>query len=75
MERTFAMWKRLSDDGIFANVVVPPAVPAGACLIRMTLTAAQTDEQIDRVLAVIERAGVELGVIGGGRVRPLRRVG
>jgi hypothetical protein len=29
----------------------------------MSLTAAQTDEQIDRVLAVLERTGAELGVI------------
>jgi 8-amino-7-oxononanoate synthase len=63
IERTFAMWKRLSEEGIFVNVVLPPAAPAGGCLIRMSLTAAQTDEQIDRVLAVLERTGAELGVI------------
>jgi len=51
------MWKRLSEEGIFVNVVLPPAAPAGGCLIRMS------DEQIDRVLAVLERTEAELGVI------------
>lgn len=76
LERTFAMWRRLSEEGVFVNVVIPPAVPAGACLIRMSLTAAHTREQIDRVLDVVERAGADLGIIPDRRkVRPLRRAG
>lgn len=63
IERTFAMWKALTDDGFFVNVVIPPAVPSGGCLIRLTLTAAHTAEQIDRLLASMERAGVALGII------------
>ena len=63
LERTFEMWKALSEEGIFVNMVVPPAVPSGACLIRMTLTAAHTDEQIDRVLSILERLGARLGII------------
>jgi 8-amino-7-oxononanoate synthase len=63
VERTFHVWKALSEEGIFVNVVLPPAVPTGGCLIRMTLTAAHTDEQIDRVLDVLERVGVEQGLI------------
>jgi len=63
IERTFAMWKALTADGFFVNVVIPPAVPSGACLIRLTLTAAHTREQIDRLLSSLERAGMELGII------------
>jgi 8-amino-7-oxononanoate synthase len=63
IERTFDMWRMLSEEGIFVNVVLPPAVPSGSCLIRMTLTAAHTDEQIDRVLATLERLGAKLGII------------
>jgi 8-amino-7-oxononanoate synthase len=71
LERTFAMWRTLSEEGIFVNVAMPPAVPAGHCIIRMTLTAAHTDEQIDRVLSVLERVGVEPGIIPdtAGRVQ------
>jgi len=63
IERTFAMWKMLTDDGFFVNVVIPPAVPAGACLIRLTLTAAHTKAQLDRLLSAVEHAGVSLGII------------
>ena len=66
LERTFEAWRRLSEEGIFTNVVLPPAVPAGACLIRMALTAAHTDAQIDRVLETLERVGTALGIIGDG---------
>ncbi len=65
VERTFEAWRMLSEEGIFVNVVLPPAVPAGACLIRMTLTAGHTDAQIDRVLDALERVGRKLGIIPG----------
>jgi 8-amino-7-oxononanoate synthase len=70
IERAFELWKALSDEAIFVNVVLPPAVPAGACLIRMSLTATHTDAQIDRVLDALERHGARLGIIPGtSRVR------
>ncbi|HEX9307904.1 MAG TPA: pyridoxal phosphate-dependent aminotransferase family protein [Anaeromyxobacter sp.] len=69
IELTFEMWKGLNEAGVFVNVVLPPAVPAGGCLIRMTLTASHTDEQIDRVLEALESTGARLGLIpGSGRV-------
>lgn len=70
LERTFRAFRRLTEEGIFVNVAIPPAVPTGRCLIRMTLTAAHTDEQIDRVLDVLERVGVELGIVPGGPEAP-----
>jgi 8-amino-7-oxononanoate synthase len=63
IERTFAMWKLLTEDGFFVNVVIPPAVPSGSCLLRLTLTAAHTKEQLDALLSSLERAGVALGII------------
>jgi 7-keto-8-aminopelargonate synthetase-like enzyme len=63
IERAFGMWKMLTEDGFFVNVVIPPAVPVGACLIRLTLTAAHTKAQIDSLLSAIQRAGVRLGII------------
>jgi 7-keto-8-aminopelargonate synthetase-like enzyme len=66
VDRTFELWRRLSEEGIYVSVVIPPAVPAGHCLIRMTLTAGHTDAQLDRVLDARERLGTELGVIGAG---------
>ena len=74
LERTFEMWRMLTEDGFFLNVIIPPAVPAGACLIRLTLTAAHTREQIERLLSSIERAGVQLWA-PPPRDAPLQRAG
>jgi len=63
MERTFLMWKNLFDDGVFVNPVVPPATTPGRCLIRTSYMATHTDDMLDRVLGVIEKAGRKLGVI------------
>jgi 8-amino-7-oxononanoate synthase len=63
IERAFELWRALSEEGIFVNVAIPPAVPAGGCLIRMTVTAAHTDAQIDRVLDALERSGRRVGLL------------
>jgi 8-amino-7-oxononanoate synthase len=63
MERTFVMWKTLFDAGVFVNPVVPPATTPGRCLIRTSYMATHTDEMLDRVLGVFEKAGRNLGVI------------
>jgi len=63
MERAFMMWKILSDEGVFVNPVAPPATPPGRCLIRTSYMATHTDEQLDRVLVILEQAGKKLGVI------------
>jgi len=63
MERTFMMWKLLSEDGVFVNPVVPPATQQGRCLIRTSFMATHTDEMLDRVLVSLERAGKKLGII------------
>lgn len=55
----------LSDGGVFVNPVVPPAVPQGNCLIRTSYMATHTEEQLDRVLAVMEEAARGLGILAG----------
>jgi 8-amino-7-oxononanoate synthase len=63
MDRAFMMWKMLSDEGVFVNPVVPPATQQGRSLIRTSLMATHTDEMLDRVLVILERAGKKLGII------------
>ncbi|MHB8845240.1 MAG: aminotransferase class I/II-fold pyridoxal phosphate-dependent enzyme [Nitrospirota bacterium] len=63
MDLTFTMWKILSNEGVFVNPVAPPATPPGRCLIRTSYMATHTDEQLDRVLVILEQAGKKLGVI------------
>lgn len=63
MDKAFMMWKILSDEGVFVNPVAPPATPPGRCLIRTSYMATHTDEQLDRVLVILEKAGKKVGVI------------
>ena len=44
-------WQRLLDAGVYVNLVVPPASPTGASLLRCSLSAAHSDAQIGRIIA------------------------
>ncbi len=63
MERAFMMWKILHEEGVFVNPVVPPAVQQGRCMIRTSYMATHTEEMLDRVLGILEKAGKKLGLI------------
>ncbi len=62
-EKTLMFWKMLSDEGIFVNPVLPPAVPPSETIIRTSYMATHTDEQLDWALSVFEKIGKKLGVI------------
>jgi len=53
----------LFEEGIFINPVVSPAVPKNKALIRLSLMATHTFEQIDFALEKITKVGQKLGVI------------
>jgi len=53
----------LQDEGVFVNPVLSPAVEAGHSLLRVSLMATHTFEQIDRALDKFDRVGKNLGVI------------
>jgi 7-keto-8-aminopelargonate synthetase-like enzyme len=59
----FKLWRALTDSGIFANAIIPPAVAPGMSLIRTSYTATHTDDQLDRVLDTFARLGKEFGII------------
>jgi 8-amino-7-oxononanoate synthase len=63
MEKAFAMYRMLTDDGIFVNVVVPPAVPSSSSILRIALTAALSDSNLEYVLDALDRAGRKAGVL------------
>jgi 7-keto-8-aminopelargonate synthetase-like enzyme len=63
MEKTFLMWRKLFDAGVFTNPVAPPAVAPSQCRLRTSLMATHTFEQIDYSLDAFARIGRELGVI------------
>ncbi len=49
-ETAIAHWQALLDAGIYTNLMVPPATPSGTSVVRISLSAAHTDEDIDRIL-------------------------
>jgi len=60
---TFAIWKKLMEYGVYTNPVITPAVPPGRQLLRTSIMATHTKEQLQRALDAFEKAGKELGVI------------
>jgi 8-amino-7-oxononanoate synthase len=44
-------WDKLFRKGIYANVALPPAVPADKALLRTSYMSTHSDEQLDRVLS------------------------
>jgi 8-amino-7-oxononanoate synthase len=59
------LWQRLLDAGVYVNVMLPPACPHGACLLRASCSAAYTAEQIDRAAHLIVGAVREAGIKRG----------
>jgi 8-amino-7-oxononanoate synthase len=51
------------EDGVFINPVVSPAVPKEDSLIRYSLMATHTKEQIDISIEKIFKAAKKLGVL------------
>lgn len=61
--KTFTITKMLMEDGVFVNPVVSPAVPSEDSLIRYSLMATHTFDQIDESVEKITKAAKLLGVI------------
>ena len=61
--KTFTLTRKLMDDGVFVNPVVTPAVSPEDTLIRYSLMATHTFEQIDESIEKISKVARELGII------------
>lgn len=62
-EKTFRLTRMLMDDGVFVNPVVSPAVPSQDTLIRISLMATHTFDQIDEAVEKITKNARLLGII------------
>lgn len=62
-ETALAFSRRLLDDGIYVPAIRPPTVPRDGCRLRLTVTAAHSPEQIDRVVEACCEAGHALSLI------------
>ena len=62
-DKTFLVTRKLFEAGIFVNPVVAPAVAPDDTLIRFSLMASHTIEQIDYAIDIIEREFKALDII------------
>ncbi len=55
--------KRLFEEGVFAQGIVFPTVPADKCRVRTIVTAIHTNEELSKALDIFERVGKQLQII------------
>jgi 8-amino-7-oxononanoate synthase len=63
LEKGAMMWEALLHEGLYVNLARPPATPAGMTLLRCSLCAEHTAEQVQDILGRFERAGKAVGII------------
>jgi 7-keto-8-aminopelargonate synthetase-like enzyme len=61
--RALKFWKALFEAGVYTNVVVPPAVPAGKALLRTSYMATHSNEEMEQVLDIFKKVGKAEGII------------
>ena len=49
-EHALACWQHLLEAGVYLNLILPPAAPDGSALLRCSVSAAHSDEQIDHII-------------------------
>lgn len=47
---TLVMWNQLLAAGVYVNIALPPGTPGKLCLLRCSVSAAHTDQEIDRII-------------------------
>ncbi|MEO1496325.1 MAG: 8-amino-7-oxononanoate synthase [Planctomycetota bacterium] len=55
-ERAVRLSERLAEAGLFVPAIRPPSVPAGQSLLRVSVSAAHTDRDLDRLVRTLHSA-------------------
>ena len=63
LERGAAMWEALLKEGLYVNLARPPATPANMTLLRCSLCAEHSAEEVETILGMFERAGRAVGIV------------
>lgn len=58
-----AMWQALLEGGLYVNMARPPATPAGTYLLRCSVCAEHSAEQIETIIGMFRSAGQATGAI------------
>lgn len=59
----FRMWRELLNEGLYVNAAVWPSVPKGGGLLRTSVMATHTEDQVQEALGLMERVGKRVGAI------------
>jgi 8-amino-7-oxononanoate synthase len=62
-EEAVGMWQALLEHGLYVNMARPPATPAGMYLLRCSLCAEHTPEQVEQITQMFAAAGRAVGAI------------
>lgn len=52
-DAALALWQGLLDAGIYTNLMIPPATPSGLSLVRISLSAAHSDDDVSQIIAAL----------------------
>ncbi len=52
---TIAMWNALLDAGVYVNIALPPGTPSKLCLLRCSVSAAHSFDDIDKIIALFDK--------------------
>ena len=63
LEQGAAMWEALIENGLYVNLARPPATPANMTLLRCSLCAEHSSDEVEQILAIFEKAGKAVGII------------
>jgi 8-amino-7-oxononanoate synthase len=68
-ELAIRFWNALLEAGVYLNLALPPATPNSLSLVRSSVSAAHSEAQIDRMIAILTDTGYRLGVLSESDAR------
>ncbi|MEO6093525.1 MAG: aminotransferase class I/II-fold pyridoxal phosphate-dependent enzyme [Novosphingobium sp.] len=63
LETGAAMWEALLHEGLYVNLARPPATPANMTLLRCSLCAEHSAEQVETIIGMFARAGAAVSIV------------
>lgn len=55
-----AFWNKLLDAGVYVNIALPPGTPNGVCLLRCSVSAGHSFDDIDKIIDLFESVVVKM---------------
>jgi 8-amino-7-oxononanoate synthase len=65
-ETTLMLWQALLLEGVYVNLVLPPAAPGGKSLLRISVSAAHQPAEIDTLVAAFAAVRGKIALSGSG---------